>query len=164
MASFMRTPTQPKAFDRMPNEFHLRGDLAGRHAGMLRPIPDHDTAVGAHCRYDVRVLWLVASLVDLALVINLLHNVELHFHGWGLLARSSTMAPNFFRLFIVIRDVWGDRFRELYMSNLQIILGFVGGVSTNKQPMSAIILVWDAEYISTGKLSFYIASSRLLVR
>ncbi len=118
MARFMRTPAQSKALYRVPNKLHLGRDLAGWHAGMLRSIPDHDATIGAHGRYDVWVLWLVAGLVDLTLVIDLLYNFELHFHCRRFLARAPTVTTNLFGFFIVIGSVGGNRLRELYVSNL----------------------------------------------
>lgn len=75
MPSFMWTPAQSKSFYRVPDELHLGRNVASRRARMLRPIPYHYTAICAHCRNDVGVLWLIPSRVDFALVIDLLHDV-----------------------------------------------------------------------------------------
>lgn len=64
----------------MTKKFHLRVDSASGQARVLRTIPNHDTAIRAHRRNDIRVLRLVPGLVDLTLVINLLDNVEFDFH------------------------------------------------------------------------------------
>ena len=150
MARFVRTPTQSEAFYRVPDELHLRRDVTGRQTGMLRPIPDHDAAVGAHGGYDVRILWLVAGLVDLALVIDLLYNVEFHLHGRRFLARSFSVTTNLFAFFIVVGGVRGHRLWELYVSNLEVILGFVRSMCANKQPMRAVVFVGDTTEISTS--------------
>lgn len=150
MARFVRTPTQSEAFYRVPDELHLGRDVTGRHAGMLRPIPNHDATVCAHGGYDVRILWLVAGLVDLALVIDLLYNVELHLHCRRFLACSFSVTTDLFAFFIVIGSVRGDRFGELYVSNLEVVLGFVGSMCADEQSVRAVIFIRDAKEISTS--------------
>lgn len=76
----MGVPAKSEAFSFMAQELHLRVHCAGWQAGVLRTIPDHHPTICAHCRNDIRVLWLITGLVDLALVIDLLHNIELDFH------------------------------------------------------------------------------------
>ena len=92
--------------------------MTGRLAGVLSPIPDHDATVCAHGRDDIRILRLVAGLVNLTLVIDLLYNVELHFYRWRFFACSFTVATDLLAFFIVIGSVRSDGLRELHVSNL----------------------------------------------
>lgn len=92
--------------------------MASWGAWVLCSIPYHHSAVCAHGCYYVRVLWLVPGLVDLAFVVDLLHNVELYFHCRRLLARPSSMATNLFSVFIIVCSVWRHRFGQLYLGDL----------------------------------------------
>lgn len=81
MAILVRTPAQTETLLCVAKELHLRVDMARGYAGMLRPIPDHDSTIRAHGRDDVRVLRLVSCFIDFAFMIYLLHNVEFDFNG-----------------------------------------------------------------------------------
>jgi hypothetical protein len=82
---------------------------------------------------------LIASLVDFSLVINLLNNVELDFHGR--LLRATSIATNLALVFIIIIRVGGIGIRELNMGNLKVVLSITGSVSADEQAMSGIGLV-----------------------
>ncbi len=102
----------------------MRVYMACRYAGMLSPIPDHHSAVRAHGSDDIRVLWLISCLVNFALMVYFLHNVEFDLRR-SFLGRPSTVAPNFFTLLIVLGGVRADRVGQLTMDNLQVVLGFI---------------------------------------
>lgn len=117
----MWAPTKSKAFFCVAQQFQLGIHRSRRDAGVLRPIPNHDPPVCAHCCNHVGVLRLVSRLVDFALVVNLLHNIELHFHR--ALLGAATVATNFPALFIVVFGFWVIRIGKLYVRNLQVVFG-----------------------------------------
>jgi len=73
----MRVPVQTKAFLLMADQLDLRiGGTRGLQT-VLGAIVDQDLAINGKRCDNIRVLGLVACLVDLARVIDLLDNVEL---------------------------------------------------------------------------------------
>lgn len=76
----MRTPAQSKTFFRVTEKLNLWIDGSCWRTRMLRSVPDHDSPIRAHSGYYIRVLWLISSFVDLPFVVDLLDNIELHFH------------------------------------------------------------------------------------
>lgn len=73
---------------------------------MFGPVKDHDLSTNTHGSYNVWVLWLVSSLVDLALVIDLLLDGE--FDSRRL---SRSIATNFAILFVVVALIRSDGLR-----------------------------------------------------
>jgi hypothetical protein len=70
-----RVPFESKAFAGVSSERRLRpGGVVCWNGRVLRAVPNVDIVVGRESRNDVRVLWLVTGLVDLAGVRDLLHN------------------------------------------------------------------------------------------
>lgn len=126
----MWTPTETESLFRMADELHLRVDLARWQTRVFRAIPDHDPAVGAHGSDNVWILWLIAGLVDFTLVINLLHNVELDFHGR--LLRAAAIPSDLPALFIVVLWIGSRWIGKLDMSNLQIILRIARSVCADQ--------------------------------
>lgn len=126
----MRTPAETESFFRMADELHLRVDLARWQTRVFRAIPDHDPAVCAHGSDNVGILWLIPGLVDFTLVINLLHDVELDFHGR--LLRAAAIPSDFPALLIVVVRIGGRWIGELDMSNLQVILRIAGSVCADQ--------------------------------
>lgn len=92
--------------------------MASRCTGMLCPIPYHYTAICAHCCYYVGVLWLVPSLVDFALMVDLLHHIEFDLHRRRLLARPRSVATDFFPLLVIVRSIRRHRFGKLDVGDL----------------------------------------------
>lgn len=127
----------------MTQKLHLRIDIASGQARMLRAIPNHYPAICAHRRDDVRVLRLIPSLVDLALMVNLLDNVELDLHLR--LLRASTIASDLPFLVIVVVRVRNIGIGKLHMGNLKIIGSFSGSMRANQEAMGGIWLVGDSE-------------------
>jgi hypothetical protein len=82
---------------------------------------------------------LVAGLVDFSLVINLLHNVELDFHGR--LLRATPIATDLAPVLIIVIRVGSIGIWELDMGNLKVVLSITSSVGANKQAMSRIWLV-----------------------
>ena len=71
-----------------------------RDAAVLCAIKHQNSSINAHCGNDVRILWLVSSLVNLSWMINLL--LDVHFDG-SLFSRAGVaVATNLSALFIVI--------------------------------------------------------------
>ena len=164
MASFMRIPAQSETFFGMSDKLHLWSYMACRITWVFRSVPNHDSTVRAHCCYYIGILWLVSGFVDLALMVNLLYNVELHFHICPLLGCTTTMTTNFFSVFIVVGGIGSDRLRKLYVGNLEIVLGFAGSVSTNEKTVGGVILVWDPVIFSALQRSQSTICLRLFVR
>lgn len=106
---------------------------------MLCAIPDHHPAIRTHGRNDVGVLWLIASLVHLPLVVNLLDDVELDFHGR--LLRATAIAANLTLVLIIVVGVRGIGIRKLDMGNLEVVLRVACGVGADEQTMSGVGLV-----------------------
>lgn len=137
----MGVPAKTKAFSFMAEELHLGVDSSGGQAGVFGAIPDHDTAIRAHRCDDIRVLWLIAGLVDLPFVINLLENVELDLH-LGLL-RASAVTTDLSPVFIIIFRVGNIRVGELDIGNLKVVLRFTSSVCADQKTVSRVRLVWD---------------------
>lgn len=135
MAGQMRAPTDTETFLRMAYQFKLRIDFSCWETAVFCSIPDHDTAIGAHCSDDIRVLRLVPGLVDFSLMINFLHDVEFDFHGRLL---ATAVAANFAFLFIIILDCWDSWIGKLYLSYLEIVLGAVRCVSAEEESMCRV--------------------------
>lgn len=110
MPCLVRTPAQAKAFCLVTDQFQLGIDLSRRLAWVLGSIPDHDPPVRAHGGDNVRVLRLIAGLIDLPLVINLLGDVELDLNRRWLFGGAPSVPTNLFALFIVVGGVGGDGF------------------------------------------------------
>lgn len=139
VTSFMWIPAKPEALGLMAKELHLWVDVACRHAGMFRPIPDHHSPICAHSRNDVGILRLIPGLVHFAFMVNLLNNIELDFH----LAffRSSAIAANLASLFIIVLGIRCIVVRQLYMGNLQVVLSVTGSMGTDQKAMRGIRLI-----------------------
>jgi hypothetical protein len=88
---------------------------------------------------------LVSGLVDLALVVDLLNDVELNFH-LGLLG-TSTVAANLSLVFIIILRIGDIGVRKLNVRDLQVILRFTSGMCANQKTMGRIGLVWDSKEV-----------------
>lgn len=132
MARIVGAPAEPEAFCLMADQFHLRVDYSSRCAWMFRPVPYHNPPIRAHRCYYVGILRLVSGLVDFALVIDLLDDMEFDFRLRCLLRGSAAVSTDFFSFLIVVCRVRRDRLRKLYMSYLKIILSFTGGMSANQ--------------------------------
>lgn len=116
MTRNMRTPAKSKAFLCVAQKLHLGVHRPRGQTWVFRTIPDHRPSVRTHGSNDVGVLRLIPCLVDLTLVVNLLHNVELDLH-WGLLGAtpiSSDLAP----FLIVIIGVGSRGVGKLHMGDL----------------------------------------------
>lgn len=142
MTGLVRVPAEPKPFSIMSQELHLGVDVARGQARVLRAIPDHDPPICAHCRDNVRVLWLVTRLVDLALVVNFLDNVEFDLHLR--LLGTPTIASNFTFLLVVIIGIRGIGIGKLHMGNLEVIRRIIGGMCSDQEAMSRVGLVGDS--------------------
>src|SRR5271163_4527417 len=114
MAKIVRTPAQAKPFLLMTNQLNLWFDLARGKARMLRPVPDHHTAIRAHCGDNIRILRLVPSFIYFSRVVDLLYDVEFDFYGC-LFRRSAAISADLSRLFVVVFDVGLCRIRQLDM-------------------------------------------------
>lgn len=94
---------------------------------MLGTIEDQDPSVSAHCRDQVRILRLVASLVDLARVVDTLNDVE---REGTLLSR--TMASNLALLIIIVGGLRGLQDGDIDFRDLEVVLGVVRGVGAEQ--------------------------------
>lgn len=114
----MRVPIQAKTLSSMADQLDLGIDLAMRRRlqSMLRPVKDEDLAIYAERRDDVWVLWLVASFVHLARVLNLVNNVTLD--GSDL---PFAVAPNLSALIIIVIGIGSRRLGNLHVRNLQVV-------------------------------------------
>ena len=131
----------------MPHQLHLRLKLGVvRDARVLGAVPDHSAAVGAHGGHHVRVLRLVARLVDLARVVDLLHDRQLDLHGRRLLRarRPAAVASNFFALLIVVGRVRCDGVWDLDLCELEVVGDVVAGVRADEESVHGVVLARDA--------------------
>jgi hypothetical protein len=76
-------------------------------------------------------LRLVPGLVDLALVIDFLLNVELDFHLR--LLRTPAVATNFSPVFVIVFRICDSRIWQLNMGNLKVILRVTGSMCADKK-------------------------------
>ena len=109
----MGTPTQTETFCFVTEKFHLRVHLPSGHKLVFCPVPNHDSVVCTHRRYQIRILRLISGFVDLAFVIYLLYDIELDLHDWRLLRRSASISADLFALFVVVYRVRGNWFGKL---------------------------------------------------
>lgn len=106
---------------------------------MFGAIKDENLSIDAHRSNNIRVLWLISSLVDLSGVIDLLFNGHL---DRGLLAiRRISVATDLPSLLIIVVGTCCDILWQFNVGNLEIILCIVGGMGAYKQSMNSIILV-----------------------
>ena len=79
--------------------------MSGGLEWMLRTVPDHHPTICAHRGDYIRVLRLIPGLVDLALVIDLLYDLELDLHLGLILCSTASMSSNLPLLFIIVGSV-----------------------------------------------------------
>ena len=135
MTILVGAPAQTETFLRMADEFHLWVDMTRWHAWMFRSIPNHYPPICAHCRNDIWVVWLISSLIHLSFVVDLLHNVESDVHDRCPFPSASSIAPNLLTILIVIGGIRRDRFWELHVCYLQVILSFIGSMRAYEKSM-----------------------------
>ncbi len=134
----MGVPRQAKAFGLVSNELNLGVDLAQSRwlKRVLCAIKDENFAINAQRANNVRVLGLVARLVDFAWVLNLLHNVALDGRDVSRLAVSA----NFASILVVVIRVRRSSFWYLDIGNLQEIGAVIGSVRSQQQSVHAMVL------------------------
>lgn len=134
----MGAPVEPEALLRMSLEFDLRIDLTVRLGAVLGSVKDEDRPVDGQGGNQVGVLGAVASFVDLARVVDPLHNFPPHCtcvgRGGGL-----AIAANLASVLIVVARVGANRLRNLNFGNLDIIGLFLGGVGSNQHAVNSAI-------------------------
>lgn len=115
----MRIPVQAKTLRGVAVQLDLRIELAHsrRLQGMLCSVKDEDLAIYTERGNDVRILWLVAGLVDLARMLNLVDNITL---DGGNIARLSVTA-NLTTIVVIVIGVRGRGLGDLHIGNLQIV-------------------------------------------
>lgn len=106
---------------------------------MLGSVEYCDLAVDAHGRDDVGVLWLVSSLVDFALMVDLLLDGEFDSRSVSRIAITSY----FTLLLVIILLVRNNRLWELDVCDLQIIWRVTRCVCTNQESMTAEVPAWN---------------------
>lgn len=159
----MRAPAQPKPFSTMSKKLYLGVYLTRRHTGVFSPIPNHDSPVGAHSSDYIWVLWLISSPIYFPLVVDLLHNVEFDLHNWRLFGTTPSVAANLFKILIIVCCVGCHRFGELYMSDLKIVLGLAGSMSTDEEPMSCVVFIRHTALVNHVEAGM-LGDLRLLIR
>ena len=137
----MGAPIQTKSLPLMADKLDLRVHYSGWHARMFCAIKDHDSCICTHGCYDVGILRLIASLVDLAFVINLLDNCKLHFRRRRLLSRTASISSDLFSFLIVVLGFWCGKVRQLNVGNLKIILRLARSVCAKDESMGRVTLV-----------------------
>ena len=102
----------------MTYELHLRIYVSRGLAGVFCSIPYHDPPIHTHCSDYIWVLGLISGFIDLAWMIYLLNDIELHLRDRRLLGGSTSIASNLFPIVIVVCRIGRHRLRQLYLSYL----------------------------------------------
>ena len=133
----MRVPAQTKPLGLVSMALELGVDLARRLAAVLGPVEDENASINTESGNQIRVLRLVARLVDLVRVVNLLDNVELDGrHVLGLAVAADLAA-----LLVVLVGVGGDVGGDLDLGDLDVVLDAGRRVRAEQQPVDAVVLV-----------------------
>jgi hypothetical protein len=78
-------------------------------------------------------------------MIDLLHDVELDAGCFFTAGRRLSIASNLPTLLVIVPCVWFGGIGKLHMCNLKVVLGLIGGVGTEEQPMGREVLVWVSD-------------------
>lgn len=144
----MKTPAQAEALCFVAYKFHLRVYMPCGCTRVFRPIPNHDPAIRAHGSYYVWILRLVSRLVHFVLMVDLLHDVKLHFHRRCLVRASTAVSTDLLSLLIIFCGIRSDWFWELYVSYLQVVLSLARCVCANEKSVRRVILIGNAAGVS----------------
>lgn len=106
--------------------------------GVFCAVEDERPAVGAHGRDDVWVLGLVARLVDLAGVVDLLHNLEVE-GPFGV-----AVAADFIAVLADLGQFGGAEVGDLAVGDLEVVLGLVRRVGAEDDAVLAHVGALDA--------------------
>lgn len=93
-------PAQTPSFGLMTYQSYLRFACAGWRVRVHRPVKDQDVSATTDGGYDIRILRLVSSFVNLPVVVNLLRYLYA-----SLLSASSTVTTDLPSLIIVFRQI-----------------------------------------------------------
>lgn len=110
----------------MADKFDLSIDLASGLQAVLCAVEYEDLAVDAKSRNDIGVLRLITRLVNLAGVVNLLHDVELD--SGRLSIRRLGVTSDFPSLLVVVFGVRGHRLGDLDFGDLDVVWEALGCV------------------------------------
>ena len=131
----MGAPVEAKPFFRVPDQLHLRADLAGRFHGVPGSVKNSYLAIHTQGSNDVGVLGLVPRLVDLTFVVDLLDNLEIYL-GVVFGDIATDLAPVVVEVGGVRLDVPGN----LNFGNLEVVWGHVRRVSAEEEAMGPAVL------------------------
>lgn len=134
----MGVPAQSKSLLLVTQELGLWGHDAFGEATMLGTVEDENSSIDTHSGYDIRVLGLVSSLVDLSRVVYLL--LDMHFNRSLLVRCRITKATNLSGIFIKAVGVWADVLWDLNIRDLKVVLCAVCSVSPNQETVDSVFL------------------------
>lgn len=142
----MRAPVESKALLCMTLELNLRVDLSIWLRTVLGPVENEDRTVDSERSNEIGVLGAVASLIDFAWVINLLHNTPFHSscigRGGGL-----AVATDFATVFIVVAHIGANGFGRLDLGNLHMVRLPIRGVGSYKEAVDPTVLAFGLLHI-----------------
>ena len=141
MSLLIGIPRQPKALARLAHKLYIRLAYAAllRVTWMARPIKDKHVAADGLGGQHVRVLGHVPRAVDLAGVVDALHDA--HARGSG-----QCMSPELSTRIVIIAVVesvcaWTATFRDIDLGNLEVVGCLCGRVRAEKYAMSCVWLI-----------------------
>lgn len=141
----MGVPVQAEALEGVAVQLNLRVELTHRRGlkSMLCAIKDEDPTVNAEGRNDVRVLRLIAGLVDLTRMLNLVDNVALDGSHISRLAVAANLAT----IIIIIIGVGRRGLGDLDVGDLQVVWAVVRRVSAQEEAVRAVVGTLGLLYI-----------------
>lgn len=139
----MGAPVEPEALLIMTFECNLGIDLTIRLGTVLSSVKDENRPVDSQSGNQVRVLEAVASLVNLAWMVDLLHNFPPHgtrIGGGG--GGGLAIATNLASVLIVVTRIRANRLRNLNFSNLDVIWLFIRSMGSDQHAVNTAILAF----------------------
>lgn len=135
----MRVPVEAKSFLRVALEADLRVNLAIRLKAMLGTVEYQDFAIDGQRSDKIGVFGAVASLIDLAGMVDPLNNVPLH--GCRLTSRRRFAKPaDLATLIIVVVCVRTDGFGYLNLGDLDMVGLSVGRMRSEQDTVNLTVL------------------------
>ena len=137
---FVRTPVEAKTLLLVADELEFGANNTRWSTAVPASIEDQDPAVDTEGGDEIGVLGLVASLVNLARVVNLLDDVEAN--SCNLSRRClAAIAANLATLLIVIMRVWLYSLGYLNLGNLYVVGDIRSCVGAQEQTVNSVVLI-----------------------
>lgn len=123
------------------------GGGRGRLTGMLGSIKEKDITGNRFGGDEILILGHVPGTIDLALMGDLLGNVE----TGGRSTLGSPVPTHLTPILIVLYALINDREGKVNMGDLEVILLDTRGVSAQEKPLYCVILVWGPKERRVGE-------------